>query len=594
VTQNQPAFAVTPSGINMTDRVRIDEVVAFVRSHDDHRALAAMLPGMSRKHHVMVSAHCRFAHAAALVFPARLADARDDLRACGLAPGEIWPSVVVRDRLGRRYGLDKAPDVGIVHAPIDGDDGRRREIELFLLAAAPGTEEEKIAQDERVRSWETHIAFDVTTPDPVVLSGLHAILTGPGCLSRDGGGYNGHEDATMLYFRNDTASSRVAQRLELRAAGRHTDILRTHLLESSAPLMPGSCRVCPHAGDTDGDPADRLLRLMTGAWTTQAIAVAAELSLADHLARNPGARSERLAELTAADPDCLDRLLRYLGSLGILRTNGGAIQLTDLGHLLRSDADHSLHALARIYGGSFYQSFGALLHTVRTGQQGFEHVFGDHHFDYFAQRPHLGFDQAMAASSAMFSSLAEIIDFSTVRVVVDVAGGNGELLGKVLEATPHLRGVLLERPHVIEAARGNLTRLGCADRCELVAGNFTTTVPGGGDVYVLSRVLHDWDDEQALHILRNCAAAMPEHGELLIIERLLPENESPSLAAAWDIHMMCNVGGRERTAEHYGRLLHDAGFEVTGQHSLPLDAALLHVRHRGHAGARYGVASIAE
>jgi len=159
----------------------------------------------------------------------------------------------------------------------------------------------------------------------------------------------------------------------------------------------------------------------------------------------------------------------------------------------------------------------------------------------------------------MFGPIAGLVDFSGARVVVDVAGGNGALLGGLLSAVPHLRGVLLERPHVIEAARTTLAASGCAARCEFVAGDFTDAVPGGGDVYILSRVLHDWDDEDCLAILRRCAAAMPEHATLLIIERLLLEDGSPSLATAWDLHMMCNVGGRERTASHYRRLLHDAG-----------------------------------
>jgi hypothetical protein len=528
---------------------------------------------MTLKQQAMIGAHCRFTHAAALIFPNQLTDARESLRAYGLAPGDIVPSVVVRDRLRQRYALDEAPDVAIVHAPVDGDDDQRREIELFLLAAGPGTEREKIAEDERTWSWETHVAFDVTTADPLVLTGLHAVLSRPGHLSCDGGGYNEYENVTVLYFRNDAASHCLGRRLELRARGRHTDLLRTHLIQSCVPQPPGPAQ-------PDSDPANRLLRLMTGAWATQAIAVAAELSLADHIARDPGATSGRLAELTASDPDCLHRLLRYLGSLGIVCTTGGTIRLTDVGELLRTGGEHSLHALARIYGGPFYQSFAALLHTVRTGQQGFEHVFGDNHFDYFAQHPHLGFDRAMAASSAMFSSLVDTVDLAAAKSVVDIGGGNGELLGKLLRATPHLRGVLLERAHAIEAAHHNLTQQGLADRCEFITGDFTTSIPGGADIYVLSRVLHDWDDEQALRILHTCAAAVPEHSELFIIERLLPEDEAQSLAAAWDIHMMCNVGGRERTADHYRRLLHSAGFDITWRHELPLNAALLRARRR--------------
>ncbi|MBV9314708.1 MAG: hypothetical protein JO100_13490 [Pseudonocardia sp.] len=158
----------------------------------------------------------------------------------------------------------------------------------------------------------------------------------------------------------------------------------------------------------------------------------------------------------------------------------------------------------------------------------------------------------MAAGASIFGRLAELADFSAATVIVDVAGGNGELLSRILAASPHLHGVPLERPHVIHAARKLLSQAGVMDRCELITGDFTEGIPGGGDVYPLSRVLHDWDDERCAAILRQCAEAMPEHAELLIVERLPPEDDSPALALAWDVHMLCNVGGRERTAAHYG------------------------------------------
>jgi hypothetical protein len=163
---------------------------------------------------------------------------------------------------------------------------------------------------------------------------------------------------------------------------------------------------------------------------------------------------------------------------------------------------------------------------------------------------------------------------------VDVAGGNGALLARLLPRAPHLRGVLLERPHAIDAARGNLARAGCLDRCDLTAGDFTRAVPSGGDVYILSRILHDWSDEQCRQILARCAEAMAPCAELLVVERLLPEDDTPSLAVAWDLHMMCNVGGRERTAGHYGRLLEEAGFRLESCHPLPLDAAVLRATRR--------------
>jgi hypothetical protein len=225
-----------------------------------------------------------------------------------------------------------------------------------------------------------------------------------------------------------------------------------------------------------------------------------------------------------------------------------------------------LHALAVLYGGPFYESFGGLAHSVRTGRAAFDHVFGQHHFEYFAERPQLAglFDRAMASSASIFGRIADAVDLSAASVVVDVAGGNGELLAQILPAAPHLRGVPLERPHALEAARAKLQAVGCADRCQLVTGDFTTAVPPDGDVYILSRVLHDWDDEQCRRILKKCAEAMSPKAQLLILERLLPGHDSPSLAAARDVHMLCNVGGRERTAGHYRRLLRESGFAVTG------------------------------
>jgi hypothetical protein len=371
----------------------------------------------------------------------------------------------------------------------------------------------------------------------------------------------------VMYFRHVDDHGPMHRRLELIVKGYHEQLLEAH-------LGPASEAAPQHA--------KTLLQLMTGAWATQALAAAAELGLADHLARHDGATSEDLAELTGTDRDALDRLLRYLAGLGIVRSARGGYELTDVGQLLRSDIDHSLQPLALMYGGPFYRSFESLMHTMRTGQEAFAHVFGKHHFAYFAERPELAtlFDRAMASSAAMFAPLPDVVDFTSARVVVDVAGGNGALLGQILRATPHLRGILLERPHAIEAARATLARAGCEDRCELLVGDFTDAVPSGGDVYVLSRVLHDWSDEQCRAILARCAEAMPAGADLLVVERLLPEDDAPSLARAWDLHMMCNVGGRERTASHYRRLLGESGFDLVRHHPLPLDGALLCARRR--------------
>jgi len=325
--------------------------------------------------------------------------------------------------------------------------------------------------------------------------------------------------------------------------------------------------------------ADQLLTLMTGAWRTQAIAVAADLQLADHLA--DATSTVELANRVGADHDSLLRLLRYLASMGVVRTVGDGFELTDLGQLLRSDVAHSMRSLASLYGGPFYESFAQLKRAVRTGQESFAYIFGKHHFDYFAENPGFEFDQAMAASATTFGAVTQIVDFTRARLVIDVAGGNGELLRRIMEAVPHLRGVLFERSQVLAAGKANLADY--LDRCDLVAGDFTSGVPVDGDVYLLSRVLHDWDDQRCIEILRRCADSMPPGAELLIVERLLPDNDFPSLSVAWDVHMLCNVGGRERTVGQYQSLLANAGLIVQDVHQLPLEFALLRAAKSPHA-----------
>jgi ubiquinone/menaquinone biosynthesis C-methylase UbiE len=332
-------------------------------------------------------------------------------------------------------------------------------------------------------------------------------------------------------------------------------------------------------------PADgaarAMLELMTGAWATQALRTAARLHIADHL-RDRSRTTAELATLAGADHDSLERLLSYLAGIGVLHREGDSFRLSQCGQLLRTDAPDSMHALALLYGGLFYRSFGALDHAVRTGENAFEHVFGQQAFDYLAEHPEAArtFDLAMAAGSSFFASVAEVVEFSHVNVVVDVGGGTGDLLAHILTAHHRLSGVLLERPHVLAAASRRLATLGCLDRCELVAGDFMNGIPGGGDVYLLSRILHDWSDEPCRTILANCRAGMQPGARLLIIERPIPADGAASLARSWDIHMMVNTGGRERTLAEYRDLLTATGFELRDRHLLPLDVEILEAQPR--------------
>ena len=536
------------------DLDRLTAVTALIRANDTESVLAAAMPSLGAADRAALTRYTRFTHAAVLVFPRTFKGLREELTRDGLSVGPMIPSVVVRSRLSGRYGVPVADlAVGILRARMTDRIGGPCELEIFVMATPP--ELEHIAADERLHGRENHFALAVPHADPVLLSGLRAAV---GTRMRpDGGGYNGHEDNTVLYFRDAHHPTPAFRRLELVSAGRFPRLLEAHQRESAT--------------------GTHVLRLMTGAWATQAIAAAAELRLADHLVTISDL--DGLAEATGADRDSLGRLLRYLAMLGLVRTSADGHVLTDLGALLRSDVDGSFRPLALMYGGPFYRSFAGLTDAVRTGAESYARVFGAHHFDHMAADPELAtlFHQSMAASNAVFADLVRVVDLSDAHTVVDVAGGNGELLSHVLVANPSARGVLVERPHALAAAESTLA--GVAERCTLVAGDFTEAVPATGDVYLLSRVLHDWDDKQCHDILVTIEAAMHEHAELLVIERLLPEEAgTDSLAVPWDIHMLCNVGGRERTESRYRVLLAEAGFELTATIPLPLDTYVLRAR----------------
>ncbi|WP_234332640.1 methyltransferase [Streptomyces sp. NRRL S-87] len=596
------------------DVARLDATARFVRAQDTAVLLSLVLPGLDGPELRALTDRCRFAHAAVLVFPPDEGTLRSELAACGLSTeAEALPSVVVRRRLAARHRREPAElDVRILRPQVHGPAGEDRAVEVFALTVPPGSALSRIAAEERAFAHEAHLAFDVVRPDPLVLRGLLAGFARHGAAP-DGGGYNPHEDGTVFYFTAPAATRTAYRRVELYAGGDHRDVLAEHLAQHPAqggarrpdqvlpdrprPDRPRPDRPLPDQAfpdqarrdqaRSDGtEPAETLLRLMTGAWTTQALAACARLRLPEAMDRRTGATVEELARTVGAHPQSLATLLRYLDMLGVVSEGPDGFRLTGAGALLHGEAPASMRPLALMYGGPFYQSFVHLAHTVRTGQPGFEYLYGENHFDYFARHPELAalFDQSMASSAALFDPLpahpvltAAATAPGPARTVVDVAGGTGELLARVLTAHPTLRGVLLERAEVLEAARTRLAAAGAEGRCAFRAGDFAD-VPPGGDVYVLSRVLHDWDDDRCRSILRHCADAMPAHADLLVVERLLPRDGGPSLATAWDLHMMCNTGGRERTADHYARLLEDCGLGYVGHTPLPLGAHALHAR----------------
>ena len=312
-------------------------------------------------------------------------------------------------------------------------------------------------------------------------------------------------------------------------------------------------------------PAATLLQMMTGYWVSQAVYVAAKLGVADLLAARPRP-VEELAAATQADAPSLHRVLRALASVGVFtEASPGVFALTPLAALLRSDTPQSMQALAIMYAEEQYRAWGDLLHSVRTGGTAFERQFGTSYFAYLAEHPDANevFNKAMTGWTAQLTgAVLDAYDFSLFKTVVDVGGSYGTLLAAILRSNPASRGILFDQPHVVATAGQQLAGAGVADRCSTVGGDFFIDVPAGGDAYVLAQILHDWDDDRSVAILRQCRRAIPTHGRLLVIELVLPTGEEPSFGKWLDLHMLVLVGARERTATEYDALFRRAGFSL--------------------------------
>jgi hypothetical protein len=316
----------------------------------------------------------------------------------------------------------------------------------------------------------------------------------------------------------------------------------------------------------------RLLGMLCATWTAQACSVFAVLGLPDAMAAGARATAE-LAAAADLDPVALRRLFAALADAGVLRqTAADRFELSQLGEYLRSDVPGSVHATAVLYGAEVYGSFGGLLDTVRTGRPAFTDRFGQPFYEYLSENPGLAATFTAAMSAAPEPPLPAADLFDGARTLVDVGGGDGGLLAAALGRRRELHGVLVELPEAAARARDRLAEAGVLDRVRIAAGSFFDHVPADGDLYVLRRVLHNWNDENACRLLARVRAAMPAGARLLVLEELLlaaPEASSAS-AGAWaaprnrivDLLMLVLMEGRDRTAEEYTTLLLDSGFAV--------------------------------
>jgi O-methyltransferase len=296
------------------------------------------------------------------------------------------------------------------------------------------------------------------------------------------------------------------------------------------------------------------------------MATVAKLGVADIVGSEP-VPVEELAARVGADPSALHRVLRLLASDGIFsEATPGAFIGTPLSEGLREDQAHSIRYLALQQGGPTYLAAGQMLQCVRTGEPAAETVFGRPFFEYLAADSEASeiFNRAMAGTTRARVAAALEYDWSSASVVTDIGGGNGSLLTAVLGAQPQLRGVVFDLPHVVAEARPIIEEAGLSERCELVGGDFFADSLPSADTYLFAQILHDWDDERAVGILRNCRRSITEDGRLLVLEQVVPEGDEPSYAKVIDLIMMTVLGGKERTQAEWDSLLRAGGFELVG------------------------------
>jgi hypothetical protein len=317
------------------------------------------------------------------------------------------------------------------------------------------------------------------------------------------------------------------------------------------------------------EDAEKIRQLATGYIPAALIGIIIELGIPDLLGEKTKPVSE-LAAATHASDDALYRMLRTLSSYGIFtESSGRRFSLTSAGRYLRSDVADSLRGYMRWVTNSFlFRNYADLMHSAQTGQPAVDHLFGKSLFGHLQTSPELSqiFNDAMTSFSQMVSAaLLQAYDFSGIKVIADLGGGQGALLAAILQKYSAMRGLLLEQEYVLAGARKRFLESGLAERCGTMAVDFFQNVPTGADAYLMKSIIHDWDDQRASIILKNCREALRnvQSGRLILVEAIIPQGSEPHMSKLTDMQMLILAGGRERTQEEFRQLLAHSGFRMT-------------------------------
>jgi len=305
---------------------------------------------------------------------------------------------------------------------------------------------------------------------------------------------------------------------------------------------------------------------MLGSLATQAVYVAATLGIADLLVDGPKS-VEELARTRNADAPSLYRILRALASIGVFaEQDDRTFALTPTAEPLRSDVPNSLRDVVMFWGADWHWNvWGKTLYSVRTGKSAWSQVHGEEVFPYFENNPEAGrtFNRAMSSFAGLAkNAVLGAYDFSGIETLVDIGGGVGGMLTGILEAYPKLRGILFDLPYVIDDAREYVVQTRVNNRVEFASGDFFAAVPAGADAYIVKSIIHDWDDERAVTILKNIKRAMKPGGRVLLVESIIADGSNQDFGKLIDIEMLVSAGGKERTRHEYNELFARAGLKL--------------------------------
>jgi hypothetical protein len=321
--------------------------------------------------------------------------------------------------------------------------------------------------------------------------------------------------------------------------------------KSPGPAAP------PHVG---------IFQLLGGGHIAGAVSCLAQLGIPDLVEHGPKS-AEELAKQVGAQPRELYRLMRATASVGVLAEGAdGKFSETPLSSALRSNANPSLRYFAIMSGREWHgMGWSRLEYCVRTGKQAMEEIYGEPIFKYLEKRPEEGkiFNQTMSELSAIEGpAVADAYNFGGIESIVDVAGGQGQLLATILARNPQMKGTLYDLPHVVEGAKNGPLKP-VMDRCAVASGDMFTTVPGGADAYIMKHIIHDWPDDVCVKILKACRKSVNPGGKLLVVDHVIHPGNDFAPGKFLDLQMLIFPGGCERTEEQFSEIFAAAGWKLS-------------------------------